>query len=193
MVSMGPSGAIKTRATGGAANNALSGRSGDSRLARGCIAVLRIGVALLWIQNASWKLPPAFGKGDNSGLYFFTRFAVEHPVLPPYAWFVEHVVLPNFSFFGWLTLLTEAALGAFLLVGLATRFWAVIGVAQSLAITLSVLNAPNEWHWSYYLMVLAHIALFATAAGRVFGVDGVLRPTWAESSGPLGRLLVRLS
>lgn len=36
---------------------------------------------------------------------------VDKPALPPYAWFVEHVVLPNFTFFGWLTLLTDAAGG----------------------------------------------------------------------------------
>lgn len=92
-----------------------------------------------------------------------------------------------------MTLLIEAGLGAFLLIGLATRFWAVVGLAQSLAIMLSVLNAPNEWHWSYYLMILAHVAVFATTAGRSFGVDGVLRPGWQKSTGRLGALLVKLS
>lgn len=166
---------------------------GDSRLARGGVAVLRIGVALLWIQNVAWKTPPDFGRHANNGLYFFTRFAVDRPVFAPYAWFVEHVVLPNFAFFGWMTLIIEAGLGAFLLIGLATRFWAVVGLAQSLAITLSVLNAPHEWHWSYYLMILAHIAVFASAAGRSFGIDGVLRPGWRKSTGRFGALLVRLS
>lgn len=140
------------------------------------LAVVRVGVALLWIQNAAWKVPPDFGEDAGGGLYYFTRFAVDRPVWGPYAWFTEQVVLPYFTFFGWVTLLVEAGLGAFLLVGLATRLWALIGVAQSVAITLSVLNAPNEWHWSYYLMILVHLALFATAAGRHFGVDAVLRP-----------------
>ncbi len=136
-----------------------------------------------------WKVPPDFGQTDKGGLYFFTNLAVEHPTLPPYAWFVEQVVLPNFSFFGWVTLLTEAALGAFLLVGLATRFWALVGIAQTMAITLSVLNAPNEWHWSYFLMILVHLALFATCAGRSFGVDAALRPGWVASKNPLLRML----
>jgi len=166
---------------------------GGSRLTQACIAVVRIAVAFLWIQNVGWKVPPDFGRADDGGLYHFTRFAVDQPVLPPYAWFVEHVVLPNFTFFGWVTVITEAALGAFLLIGLATRFWAVVGVLQSLVITLSVLHAPNEWHWSYYLMILAHVALFATAAGRSFGVDGVLRPYWLQSRGRLAGVLARLS
>jgi thiosulfate dehydrogenase [quinone] large subunit len=152
-----------------------------------------VGVAFLWIQNVGWKQPPDFGKASNGGLYRFTLFAVDNPVLAPYAWFVENLVLPNFTFFGWLTLLTEGALGAFLLIGLATRFWAVVGVAQSLAITLAVLNAPNEWHWSFFLMILAHVALFATAAGRNFGVDGVMRPSWLQSNGRVAGLLARLS
>jgi len=40
---------------------------------------------------------------------------------------------------------------------------------------------------------LVHLALFATAAGRSFGVDGVLRPTWLESNGRLAGLLARVS
>lgn len=167
--------------------------SEDSRLTRAGVAVLRIGVALLWIQNVGWKVPPDFGERDNGGLYHFTRFAVDNPVFGPYASFIENVVLPNFAFFGWLTVLIEGGLGAFLLVGLLTRFWAVIGIVQTLAITLSVLNAPNEWHWSYFLMILAHLAILATAAGRSFGVDSVLHPRWARSPGRLSTLLARMS
>ncbi len=166
----------------------------ESRLNRALIAVLRIGVALLWIQNVSWKDPPTFGEGASpSGLYQFTNFAVEHPVFPPYSWLVEHVVLPNFAFFGWTVLLVESALGAFLLIGLATRLWALVGIAQTVAIALSVLNAPNEWVWSYLLMLLAHVALFATAAGRYAGLDGVLRTGWQSSQSKVARLLVRAS
>ena len=160
---------------------------------RGGIAVVRVGVALLWIQNVAWKVPPDFGENSKGGLYNWTRWAVEREVFAPWAWFVEHVVLSNFVFFGWLTLLVEASLGAFLLIGLATRFWALAGVAQTIVITLSVLHAPNEWHWSYFLMLLTHIGLFAAAAGRYYGIDGLLRPAWLRSANPAARLLVRVS
>jgi thiosulfate dehydrogenase [quinone] large subunit len=157
------------------------------------VAILRIAVGLLWIQNAAWKVPPDFGQVDDRGLYFWASQAVEYPVLPPYSWFVETVVLPQIGVFGWMILLLEAALGAFLLIGLATRFWALVGIAQTLAITFSVLNAPHEWHWSYYLMMLAHLVLLATAAGRTLGLDGVLRPVWEASPGRVGRILRRVS
>ena len=164
---------------------------GSSRVSRTLIALVRIAVAVLWIQNVGWKGPPSFGEGDPpSGLFVFTRWAVEYPVFPPYSWLVEHLVLPNFRVFGWGVLLVESALGAFLLIGLATRFWALVGIAQTLAISLSVLNAPNEWPWSYGLMLVAHAALFATAAGRYAGLDGLLRPRWQHSPARLHRFLV---
>ena len=165
-----------------------------SRTDRAAIAMVRIGVALLWLQNLGWKTPPDFGQGDPpGGLYLSTTYAVSHEVLHPYAWLVERLVLPNFTFFGWMVLLVEASLGAFLLVGLATRFWALIGIAQTVLIMLSVANSPAEWIWSYLLMLLVHAALFATAAGRYGGLDGVLRPEWQVSSSRSARLLVRAS
>ncbi len=152
------------------------------------LAVFRAGIALLWIENVSWKRPPSFGSLRN-----YTQDAVDHPVFAPFSWVVEHLVLPNFTAFAWLTLFLEASLGAFLLIGLATRLWALIGIGQSLAIAMSVMNAPHEWEWSYYLMILAHVALFATAAGRSYGLDAVLRPTWERSGSRVSRLLVRAS
>lgn len=158
------------------------------RISPWLLGLFRAGIALLWIENVQWKRPPGFGS-----LRSFTEEAVSHPVLAPWSWVVEHLVLPHMTFFGWVTVLTEASLGAFLLVGLLTRFWALVGMAQTVAITLSVLNAPNEWEWSYYLMFLAHLALFATAAGRSVGLDTLLRPIWQRSSGKLAPILLRLS
>ncbi len=166
---------------------------GVTRVSAVMVAALRCGVALMWIQNVAWKVPPDFGRANNDGLYFWASKAVAYPVFAPYSAFVDGVVLPNIEVFGWFTLLVEGGLGAFLLVGLATRFWAVVGMGQTLAITLSVLFAPHEWQWSYYLMGLAHLTIFATAAGRSYGVDGVLRETWSTSSGRLAQLMMRLS
>ena len=89
-----------------------------SRLNRAVIAIVRVGVGLLWLQNAGWKTPPDFGRGDPpDGLYLSTSYAVSHQVFGPYAWLVDRLVLPNFTFFGWMVLLVEASLGAFLLMG----------------------------------------------------------------------------
>lgn len=129
-------------------------------------AVLRVGAGLLWLSNVSWKVPPDFGRSDDRcrGLCAFVGHGVEYGVVPPWRWLMENLVSPNLGLFGWLTLAVEFVLAAVLLSGRFTRSAAVLGMGQSLAIGLSVANAPGEWYWSYPLMVLLHLAVFATAA-----------------------------
>ena len=160
----------------------------ESAATRAGIASVRIVFGLLWLTQASWKSPPDFG-----ALEHFTSFAYREPVFAPYGFIVEKVVIPNITIFGYLVIVTEASLGAFLILGLATRFWALVGIAQTIAITLSVLNAPNEWSWAYYMMFAGHVMILATAAGRTFGLDGLLRPGWLRTDHPVTRLLARAS
>lgn len=137
------------------------------------LATLRVLVGLLWLYNVVWKEPPDFGRSSGSGLYGFTRDAVEHPVFPPYSWVVENVVLPNFTAFGWMVLVLESLLAVLLLTGLLVRLAALLGVAQSLAIALSVAQTPGEWPWSYWMMIGIHGVLLFTASGRIAAVDRV--------------------
>lgn len=159
----------------------------DTALSRIAIAAVRILFGLLWLTQSSWKSPPF------DTLRYFTEFGVSDPVFAPYAFVVEKVILPNFTLFGWITTITEVSLGAFLLLGLATRFWAVVGMAMTAAITLSIINAPHEWSWAYYMMFAGHAALWATAAGRTAGLDGILRAGWLRSGNRIVQLLGRVS
>lgn len=136
-------------------------------------AALRILLGLMWLYNVSWKRAPDFGQDADNGLFKFTSYAVSHPVFPPYGWVVEHLVLPVFTPFGWLVLIAETTLAVLLLTGAWVRLAAAIGVAQSIAIALSVAYAPHEWPWSYWLMIGAHIAILFSSAGRVLAVDAV--------------------
>lgn len=52
----------------------------DSRGTRGLLALLRLSVAIMWIENVGWKQPP-----DYAGLRGFTTDAVEYPVLSPFS------------------------------------------------------------------------------------------------------------
>jgi len=137
------------------------------------LAALRTLAGLLWLYNVSWKRPPDFGRDGGSGLYRFTQDAVDHPVFPPYSWVVEHLVLPNFQAFGWMVLAVESALAVMLLTGALVRLAALIGIAQSTAIALSVAMTPGEWPWSYWMMIGIHVALLGGASGAVLSVDEV--------------------
>ncbi len=82
-------------------------------------------------------------------------------------------MLPVFTPFGWMVLALETALAVLLLTGAWVRAAALLGVAQSVAIALSVAYAPHEWPWSYWLMIGAHLAVLLSASGRVLAVDAV--------------------
>lgn len=144
--------------------------------------VVRLTAAYLWFDNLSWKNPPDFGQTDKGGLYGFTSAAVTHPLLGVWSSMIEHVVLPNFLVFAWFTFILEGCLALFLALGLATRFWSLVGIAQSIVIYLTVGNVPGEWKWSYYLMAATHLAILGLAAGRVLGLDQLLRRRVNRSS-----------
>lgn len=137
------------------------------------LAVLRVLLGLMWLYNVAWKRAPNFGEEAGNGLYKFTKYAVDYPVLAPYAWITDNLILPVFPVFGWVVLIAETALAVLLLTGTYVRLAALIGLAQSVAIGLSVAYAPEEWPWAYFLMVGAHLVLVFGVAGRVLGTDGV--------------------
>ena len=127
----------------------------------------------MWLCDVSCKRAPGSGLVGGNGLYQFTRSAVDYPAFPPYSWSVEDVILPFFMPFGWVVLLAEPILAVLLLTGTWLRFAALLGLTQSLAIGLSVAFAPNEWPWSYWLMIGAHALLLVSPAGRALAVDGM--------------------
>ncbi len=130
--------------------------------------VVRLLLGVMWAYNVAWKVPPEFG-----ALASFTSDAVSHPVFPPYSYVVEHLVLPHIVVFGFFVVVAEVALAVTLLTGAYVRVAALLGIAQSLAIGLSVAKAPGEWPWSYILMVAAHLMLLVSSSGRFLAVDAV--------------------
>lgn len=146
------------------------------RLAARWVPITLVGTAgLLWLANASWKVPPDFGDTDGrcSGFCRFVDAGIEHPVVPGSRWVLDTVVQPHLAVFGWLALLAETTLAALLVSRRHLRTAAVLGIAQSLAIGLTVANAPDEWYWAYLLMIALHLA--------VLGYATVLRPLRART------------
>lgn len=143
-----------------------AGRAGDIGF-----LVLRVTLGLMWFYNVYWKRAPEFGREAGNGLYRFTSYAVEYPVLPPYAWLVENVVLPNIVPFGYLVIAAETTAAVLLLTGRWVRIGALVGLLQSVAIAMSVMYAPEEWPWSYWLMIAGHVAVLLGASARLGSLD----------------------
>ena len=89
----------------------------QTRLRSLIVPLIRVVVGLLWLENASWKVPNSF----TGSFRKYTQSAVDHEVFGPYAYFVKHVVLQHFTLFGWITVLTETLIGALLIFGIFTR------------------------------------------------------------------------
>jgi thiosulfate dehydrogenase (quinone) large subunit len=155
------------------------------------LGLCRIGVGLMWLANIHWKVPTDFGEANQGGLYKYSASVLRHSTLAPFKWFTEEVLLPNFQFFGWFTLLSEVALALLLLAGYKTKLVALGGAAMSVPIMLTVLyyDRADEWSWSYLLMIIAHLLLFASDAGKHLGLDGALNRVRQQSSASLHRSL----
>lgn len=86
---------------------------------------------------------------------------------------VNDVLLPNFGWLQWVATFVELGVGAALIVGLASRGAALVGLGQQLFLQVLYLSSgrwmfeqPHEW---VPLIILALIP-----AGRIWGLDGRL-------------------
>jgi hypothetical protein len=112
--------------------------------------------------------------------------------------FLENIVMPNIRWFGWIIWGSEAFIFLSLFFGLFSRLGGFVAIAVSgqLMIGLAGISNPYEWEWSYNLMVLLSMVLFAFAPGRMFGVDAWLRPrlqTAADQDKRIARALLWLT
>ena len=132
------------------------------------LAGLRILAGVIWLANLSWKLPPDFGKNDPEGLLYSFQRAEQYAIAGPLRDLMHDVVIPHFTLFGWLVFGIELAAGVFLTLGFMTRLGGLLGTTQAIVITALVVRAPDEWFWTYVmLVVLNSLSLYAPTSARL--------------------------
>jgi uncharacterized membrane protein YphA (DoxX/SURF4 family) len=87
--------------------------------------------------------------------------------------FVNTVVLANWGFFQWVVIAIEVIGGGFLLIGLAARGAALVGLGQQLFLAL-VYFSSNRWAFEQPHEYVPLIVLACVPAGRIWGLDGWL-------------------
>jgi thiosulfate dehydrogenase (quinone) large subunit len=141
------------------------------------LGLARILYGYLWWQQSGWKVPSDdFGRKSGGGLWYWFQQGIQHPTVSAYKDFQLNVVIPNWTFFGWMTLITETFIGVSLILGLGTRLGSLVAIGMAANITLSILNVPHEWGWTYTMLIMFPVLFFLTDAGRSFGVDAFLAP-----------------
>lgn len=128
-------------------------------------------MGVLWLQNLTWKLPPDFGRHDPRGLLYSLHQAQHHAVTAPLRRLVTDTVIPHFTLFGWEVFAVEAVAGVLLLLGWHTRIGAVIGLVQSMAITVLTVRAPHQWAWGFALFVAVSLVLVVTPGNARWSLD----------------------
>lgn len=150
------------------------------------LALVRIFVGYLWFQQLFWKLPP-----DFAGLHRYVVREGLYTFVPGYSWIIQHIFLPNFLFLGAGTWVAEFLVGISLMLGVFSRFGALLATLLAVQLYVGLAVAPGEWYWTYGMLVLLGVALAAIPAGRRLGIDQWLAPRLraAASANGFARLL----
>ena len=142
------------------------------------LALFRIAFGLLYLDMAFQKAPWI----DFGWLRGFIEKEIAHPTFPAVAAFFRNVVLPHFTFFGYMTFIVELALGLGLLLGLLTRLTGLGGFLWQVNIAVGAFNVPGEWYWIWVLLTMPQFCFAFCAAGRVWGLDALVRSRLARAA-----------
>jgi thiosulfate dehydrogenase [quinone] large subunit len=144
------------------------------------LAMLRIGVGLWWIKSVLHK--PLRNFLDESMVSWTLSLADNHPI-PAYGSIIRRTIEPNASWFPYLVIAGEVAVG----IGLTLGFLTPIAVLVAIFLNLNYLalagvrpkdrsvNTAYQCEQGQNLMMLAsQIVIFVMAAGSTWSIDSLL-------------------
>ena len=159
----------------------------------------RVVMGGLWWQQSLWKLPPFYTNHPEAPLttsraYWMGQMG-KYAAIPLQADLVNNVVLTHFCVFAPMVYVAEVLTGVSLMLGVFTRFFAVIGALQILNIWLGLYNAPGEWPWNYFILLLLNLMFALNCYGRSLGIDAFLSASTGDRHGIglLGRVIAAAS
>ena len=131
---------------------------------------MRVLLGIFWLLQLTWKPPPSFGCPD-AGLCLWLNMEVQYPVIQLYADFVRQIVQPNVYLFGWITTVTEVLIGLSLVLGLFTRFGALVGAAWTVNLLIGLAGVPHEQGWYYGFLIMLNLIFVALGASGQLSVE----------------------
>jgi len=139
---------------------------------------LRFVMGGFWWQQSLWKLPPLYTNHPEAplttGLAYWMGQMGKYAAIPLQADLVNNIVLPHFYLFAPIVYAAEVLTGVSLMLGLFTRAFAVIGALQILNLWLGLYNAPGEWPWTYFFLIVLQVMFALDQYGRRLGIDAVI-------------------
>lgn len=146
------------------------------------LAVFRIIFGVMYLSMALQKAPWVMGPEDKpyGWLYGYLWKEISNPTFGWYTAFLKGVVLPNFGLFGFMSFVTEVALGVAFILGILIPLAGLGGALWMVNIMLGSYSVPGEWGWLWMLLIAPQAAFAFSRAGRALGLDAVLARGLAE-------------
>ena len=137
------------------------------------ISVLRIYIGYYLLWQGFRKFQRNFPKGDWIGRQIGDVGSLD--LFPWYKKFLLDYVVPQQELFGYLVMIGELAVGAGLLLGLFTRFSAVVGLVLLINYYLGPGMARGGATLAQQQTLIVALAIFILSnPGRTLGLDGLL-------------------
>ena len=139
-------------------------------------SLFRATIGLYWLYFASTKW------NGVDWVHGLIKAAGPANPIPGLREILINVVAPNWFFFAVAQTVAETVVGVLLLIGLATRWAAILGLllAANLALVVAFDVSDPGFRWLYYLAVLVNAQVLVSGAGpyavsRFKWVPGLLR------------------
>jgi uncharacterized membrane protein YphA (DoxX/SURF4 family) len=140
--------------------------------------LLRLLTGCMWWQQSLWKVPPNYG-----GLIYWMKQEVAHAAIVLQGELVDTVVLPHITLFGPLVYLIEVAIGVSLMLGLLSKWGALLGLLMGINLWLGLYSAPGEWPWTYFFLIIIQALFVIDPPGQALGADAPLNQVRASRFG----------
>ena len=149
-----------------------------------------------WWQQTLWKLPPTFAQDPSAplttGLAYWMSQIGKFSAIPPQGHVFSNIVLPHFYVFAPIVYAAEVLTAVSLMLGLFTRLFGLFGALQILNLWLGLYNAPGEWPWTYFFLLVLQCMFAVHCYGRSLGIDTLLSTAERGSPKPgVSRRLLR--
>jgi uncharacterized membrane protein YphA (DoxX/SURF4 family) len=156
---------------------------------------LRYVMGAFWWQQSLWKLPPLYTNHPEAplttGLAYWMSQMGKYAAIPLQSHLVNNVVLPHFYVFAPIVYAAEVLTGVSLMLGVFVRLFGLIGALQILNLWLGLYNAPGEWPWTYFFLLVLQLMFAVHCYGRSLGIDAMLvaSDSRRRKTGVIGRLI----
>ena len=133
--------------------------------------LMRALIGAMWLEGSLWKLPlPVAG-----GFSYWLGLMGDNAAFAAYGDVVKSVLIPNIALFNPAIFFVEVTLAISLMLGIAVRLTALLGVGMALNLWIGLYHFQPEWPWCYVFIAMLHVVFIIDDAGNALGLDAMRR------------------